>query len=467
MRKYFSLFLIIFFLFLPILVKGGSVVCDGSFCLEYEQKTSPSELTDGNNYYIFTNDTTNSNPETFFATKLGDYHVKVFNSTWDYQYTITLSSTCSNGHTWFNDTGIEKFVCSFDGYSTDYIRYFFMNGTLDTQKTISDTIGGGCDWYNNKFYCQDDTGTLETYEENFTQISSCSIDDNNPNGIWHFNNESKLIYGSRQYYDTGKHNVLVLIDENCNELGVIEIEDFTEISSVTDITGIVGNQLDTKLYVFDKSAGVYTFKINTNVSETTITPVYPLDNSIIYDNNIVIRLNLETGENGTLNCYLNDTLKYNDTFEKDYDDEVRFDSGQLSSGVYNLFCNYTDIYNNYWTSEITFSIDLGLGAKIGNFWSELLGFKDDSYSTAEEKGLAFFSLLLCIILSLFPILIIAGESKLKIEGSSIGYIFLGLFLSWIFLFTYIGWLPTLIGVVIIMIVLLVLSGMFLKITRAT
>jgi len=472
MKTKYLLFLLALLLFIPL--AQASTVCDGELCLKYNKTISNSDLGSGIIYALDTNDTSSTIPNNFYLYNPGSSNIKVYDSDFNYLYQISLSASASNAFTTFND-GAEKFLLWYDTYgsSNDEWRIYDITGSLLQQKTVTTTMGG-CD-YSSYFWCVGNTNNLYLYKLNSTYdiIDSCSKERSKSGDLWHFNTEDKILY--LKYDSTSGKNIYIsLIDNSCTEKSTINLNDFSEIS-VKDLTGIVGNKDDNKIWVYESSGSgsvqdkIYELDIvSASSSETTITAIYPPDDSIVYDNNIVIRLNLNAGENGTLNCYLNDTLKYTNSYTAGDSEEIRFDSGTLSSGYYNLFCNYTDIYSGYWTSGIiSFNVDLGLGAKVGNFWGELLGFKDDSYSTAEEKGLAFFSLLLCIILSIFPLLLIAGESKLKIEGSAVGYIFMGLFLAWLFLFTYIGWLPVLIGVVIILIVLLLLSGMFLKIGKAS
>lgn len=429
---YKRIILLFLFVFLIAPFVNAETLCDGSLCLTYN--TSYNSPLVHTNYYTLDSNTSG----TYFlgrVTGSGDNSIYVFNSTWNLVDTLSTGAfDFTNGISWYNNSGTETLVGIRNFVGTDYARTYTINGTYILSYTYPDDMNA-CDWFSNSFFCGD-TSSLEIYNNTFGATSVCGTGGTSVVETHHLTTEADKIL----YLDDAVNDAIVLYDHaTCSELGRIVLGDFAGIDPAYRVGGVVVNPTDTKVWVYMSGlnpAKIFEFDANFTAVESTLTPVYPTNNMIINNNNLIMMFTINAGLNGSAMCYINTTLTYSNTSIINGTDTIRFDSGALADGHYYWWCNFTDIGGGYWSfNPVNFTIVTGIGVEIGEDMADFFGFETNSFGTAQEQGLWLFSLIIILCLGVGSTLA-SGNAGLGMGGMFIG----------ILIFTGIGWLPIWIGI---------------------
>lgn len=434
------------FLLVFIPTVNAETYCDGEMCLTYIDKyVNPHG---SGSWSLDTNDTTNLNPENFFIAKRlgsGSSTIYVLNETFNSSYTISTGVyDFTTFWGWYNDSGTEKFIGHRNFVGTDYARQYHNNGTyIISYATGTTDLDPEGDWYNDRFYIAHETQFKE-WNTTFSTLSSCILDAQIKTGGHHANTQGD------KYFFTNElaHELVIYNHDSCQENGTIDLDSFTQFSG-NSVMGITTNYADTKLYL---TAGneIYEFGLNISYNSSEFTPVYPTTNANILENDIVMRAELTAGTTGTATCYINDTLKYTNSSIEIGTNNIRFDSGTLADGQYYWFCNFTDYSSNVWDfdSNVNFEITTGVIVELGDDIAQGLGFDTDEYSTAGEKGMAFLSIILSLMMGL----------GMGVVSQNAGLGGIGV-LCGIILFVFIGWLPIWIGILMVIIAGIIVAKM--------
>lgn len=442
-KKVVLLLLPIFLLFPSVL---GDQVCDGYLCLSYNQ----TYLTGTFNTDVFldTNDTANEYPAMFFISELSSSDIELYNASLVDVGTTTVSTNPSNyGYSWFNDSGTQKFLGVHNAVGNDYFRQYFLNGTYIVSYLEPDEQGGGCDWYNNNFYCIDSGDTVEQYNHTMDLQTACSYSGLTVSEPHHLETEAnRILFLTGDDLD---ESIVLMNFATCTEMGRIYLGDFASISGISalDPTGVVGNYDDSKVWVYihytDATNDVLIeFDVDVNSTESTLTATNPTEADSFTENNLPMTMTLTAGLTGNLTCYIDSTLRYTNTTMTAGTHYVEFTSGDLTDGSHTWFCNFTDSDSNVWEFDdiINFDINTGIGVLIGEDVSDIFGFSDDDYSTSSEKGLAFVALILALALGV--------GVAITTQSAPMGSIGI---MGGLMVFTFIGWLPAWVGIVLIII----------------
>lgn len=426
MRKVSPLFFaIIFSLFLIPFVQA-STICDNSFCLTYVA----SYTTDQNQ--LMSIDYVN---DSFYVTHKTHYFFE-FNESF---LTVDTVGTVDEwghalefGNGWNRDSGYFSGSRSFAGSNYFGKWNFTPAELLWTNKGRQYESGG--DWYNNYYWIIDDNGQIYKMDEDFNEISGCSVPAYST-GAHHLNNTDRIMVA------LANTNEIYLFDESCNQKAVIDLDGFGV--GVSSSMGVTGNDNNTKIWVVDyrSPSVVYEFDVNLSFPYTALIPTSPIESDAFVNDIIVMELDLNAGLNGTLNCYVNDVLTHTDTYENGTY-SIDFSSGNLPDGENTWLCNFTDSESFVWGFDlITFDVATGIMNSAGNSLADLFGFATDDYSTKTQKGKGF----LAIIISLSIALGVGGY--LKNSGEMAGITFVAMLI----IFTYTGDLPAWIGILLIII----------------
>jgi len=165
------------------------------------------------------------------------------------------------------------------------------------------------------------------------------------------------------------------------------------------------------------------------------------------------------GFNSSLKSYIGQGI--NSSFCADYcDAEGNFYDGYINAyGV----CAY-DYYPNssscsvFVPSEPDNDTGYSITDNIGSGVADAFGLKNDAFSTAEEKGIAFLALILAGMMSLIPVFL----SGLYGDHKNAGTIYVVSMLSWVLIFTFIGWLPAWIVTILLVLTGLVIASKALR-----
>lgn len=427
------LFFAVFFSFLLIPFVHAEEMCNGEVCLTFNQTHSLSYDCD----YIDMNET-----HFFCGEPFGiDNDIYIYNSTWDLIQsfnTVTVAGKgYTNGLTLNNDTySPSELVITHSVSLTNYFYRFNLTPALTHQIEKGRQYEAGLDWYGGYYFIHDDAGGLYRLNTAYDETHLCSVVQHE-GGVHHLFGSDKIFIILEQ----SNPDQLVLYDiPSCSVLSTIDVTDFT---SVHNARGVTGNSDNTKLFIGSDDK-VYEFDIDVNITPSTLFPISPLEGSDFVDNIIVMELQLNAGLNGTLFCFINTALEYQEDYENGTH-SIDFSSGELPDGENNWTCGFLDSANNSWLFDplyITFSISTGIMNTAGSAFADLFGFETDDYSTATEKGRAFLALIITFAVALG----IGGYFK-SAEIAGMGII------SFLIIFTFTGDLPAWIGILLI-----ILSG---------
>jgi len=185
------------------------------------------------------------------------------------------------------------------------------------------------------------------------------------------------------------------------------------------------------------------------LSPSFVTAIQPLNLSYP-TGQYCYQVGLETQTNGTLRYWVNGTNVYNQTIVAPFDSQVSYCTF-LAEGNGYWYAEYLDITSLDWDSETYYFTITGAGVvtAIGGYITNFLDL--DSI----DDGL--------ILIGLILTLIIAGSFAIKVKSNH-GAVFLGVAGLCILVFSVIGWMPSWLGLVMI----IMIAGIFaLMITKVT
>lgn len=457
--------------------------CAGtSLCIQFNQTyVDPGSPGTGYNtaYYIITTNSSDSEPDYFIMSRVyssGDCEAYEYNSSWDYIGTITYDpcSSITEGVAWTNVSGTERLIGVHQGVGTDYAYSYNMTGG---DKVTTNSVSAGsffCDWYNDLFYCGRGNSlySWNIYDNNFSYVESLTapfmtyskphISRTNPNNLYGLDSANSRLYVEDLTTETS--------------LGYLDIEatfgiDLNPLGSASGyIASVLANAQDTKLWIaYRNNTGtahmsVAEFDINATHTYSNVGLTHPTDGESYDYNNIVMYVALYSAYNGTLSCYINGSLIYNNSFPQGTLDTIEFPSGELNNSVYNWTCEFQDIYGyvyNSGTNEFYINVlgttGEGLIADVGDGIAELLGFETDALGTANEKGIAFLGIIIALAVAVGVGVYIQDQKK----GGSPQIVAIVL-IAMILLETMIGWIPIWITILFTILAGFILIIMFQK-----
>lgn len=183
-----------------------------------------------------------------------------------------------------------------------------------------------------------------------------------------------------------------------------------------------------------------------------ITPTSPINGASALTNPPVLTAALFATTNGTVMWYVDGGWLGNTSVTSSASEQsVHFTpSAVLTAEAHNWTATFVDGFGNSWTSDTE---DFYIGQ--ANFWvqpmdyfAQLTGnfFGAGDLNTAREISSIFFSFIFALILPI--ILIVKG---IKTDGNSMMYLFIMIFMAFLVMFTLLGWFPTWILIVLVII----------------
>lgn len=370
----------------------------------------------------------------------------------------------------FNETLQDKQTCTLD---ENWIPYGIAISTNNTRMWVS--YGGVCHLYNisdfincdqkaNGYICSGDASSISVnngkhwdtekwiYWANADQSGIHNEENVRIVSQWWFSNTSCIAFPNRSdnntmwasrfgddadvnimYKYTGGSYANVQIDPS-------EVWGFSYAQLHGDL--VMKNASETYGYFMEFINGndVNLYRVNFTQGETentsVITAVFPL-NATVYDLIINLEIRLTTELNGTIDWYLDGANIGSTTVTSAPDSNKRYtySSGALTEGDHYWNATYTDSFSNEWaTDTIYFSKQKhGFIEVVGNLTGDALG-----VTGAEAQG--FIALLIAFCIS--------GYLALKTQEHT-GQVFTGSFIALLLMFTFLGWLPVWIGIIII------------------
>lgn len=446
-------------------------------CIQYNQTyVDPGSAVVGSNlaYYIISTNDTAVYPGTFFMSRFyssGDCEVRVYNETWNYIDTITFSpcSSITDGAVWTNISG-SRLVGIHNGVGTDYAySYNMTGGDRTTLTSVSGTYL--CDWYQDLFYCgRGNYYSMNVYNNTFYLNDNIAIP-------FYTTSKPHVARTNEMYaYFLDPENSRLYFMDMVTPLsmGYIDIEATFGIDlNPLGLTGgyiasVLANNNDSKLWIAyrnntgDDHMSVAEFEVNLTHSISTIGISTPADDQVFSDNNIVIEGVLNAYYDGELNCSIDGAVFYTDDYLTGLH-TLNIPSGTLADGEHNLSCIFIDEDDYSFSSgSVTFYINegfsdtgvLGVGDAFGEYLGETLGFEDDDYSTANDKGLFLLSIIICLLVAS----VIAGMVAQHGDGTGVGLTFVMVFIAMFLMFTFVGWLPAWIFYIFFIIAILITAG---------
>lgn len=365
------------------------------------------------------------------------------------QITETCNADCIKAYNmtslsyskWSDFGGTTKY---YDIYNTSYgIGYFTSSPIENTIRAFSTT--------NRSLHDYGTPCSLNGWSESCTnpQLQDFKMCD--------WTNNRALLITNYQVQDDYKAEIVYVDLDTLSVIDSYTVENFGITNSYTKIAPINCSHV----FLGDEN-NLLLVDLTDDSNASTISAISPISNNSVDNSGTTLRVRLDPADstlNGSLTYYLSGTLIENKTITASAQTDYYSATGELTGESATWYAVYTDtVGNTFSTGTQDFVIEQGLADDLGDSVADAFGLKDDDSSTKEEKGIAFFALILSLVFSFVPVFIIFRHG----DSNNVGMVFVVMFLTCLIIFTFMGWLPSWIILILLIITGFLIASFFMK-----